>query len=533
MENSPQCFQNSSKGGSDVVTLPSTSSLTAVKLADYKLSIFHKDNFRFDLHQIEAIEKIKRQPKFLLSLPTGTGKTTVAFSVVAYLFEVTKLDKVLYVTEHRHLKQTVNDLNKHFSGIHAESVHKKSPKERIKQYERFIKGDLKLIVVNYEILLKDYHILMEVFDHNTTMGIWDEATWLKNENSKYHKIISTFSTKCYRTLALTATPVLSKLKDMQNILRASGIPAVSDLAFNRDFCKWQKIRFGKGAHAKTVHKLKEFKNIDVYNQLVAPYCYSKKKSDIITGRFSYTFVDLSVGSAEREAIKIVDYQMNAWKSDEDKKTLPPLAYISIAMSSPSVITGSSDLSEKESYLFDFINNELEDKMLIYTPYRTVAIYLEGLINQKYGAGYAVSIHGHVKDSDPVKDKFINDSSCRILIGTQSVAKGMDGIQVVCDTVFFHTLPQTAGDFLQIIGRLSRKGGNFNAFNIVLPFVGADQHLDYDLYLVIQNQLRLLMLTTPDSVEDGVVDESIDERLKFSSDDVKWVSNKIELYKKNL
>lgn len=516
-----------------VTPLPTTQTRFSVEPSTYKLSIFHKNGFKFDLHQIEAIEKIKRQPKFLLSLPTGTGKTTTAFSVVAYLLELKKLDKCLYLTEHRHLSQTVKDLNKHFAGISAESVHKKSPKQRMEQYKRFFNNELDILVVNYEIALKDYQIISEVFESNVTMGIWDEATWLKNEKSKYHKIVAFFSSKCYRTLALTATPVLSKLIDMQNILRASGIPTVSDLQFNRDFCKWQKIKFGKGKFAKTVHKLKEYKNIDVFNRMIAPYCFSKKKSDILTGKFSYTFVDLDIGSAEREAVRMLDYQMNAWKTDDDKKSLPPLMCLAIAMSSPTVLTGSPELSEKEKYLMDFLETELEDKMLIYTPLRTVAIHLEGLLNAKYGDGYAVSIHGHVKDSDPVKDKFINDPKCRVLIGTQSVAKGMDGIQAVCDTVFFHTLPQTAGDFIQIIGRLSRKGGNFSQYNIVMPFTGADQHLDYDLYLVVQNQLRLLLLTTPDTVEDGVIDESVNDRLNFTNDDVKWVVNKIELYKKNL
>ncbi len=286
-------------------------------------------------------------------------------------------------------------------------------------------------------------------------------------------------------------------------------------------CVWKEQKFGK----RKVRYIDSFKDIEGYHRKVSKFIFSKSKSEILDVTFAYAKRPLPVGDLEREALSIV-------MEGEHQ----PLAHIAMALSSPSLITGKDEdlLSEKERDLFNYIDNDLDNKMLVYSPFKTVILRLEKLLNDKYGKDFAVSIHGDVKDPEPIKHKIINNPKTRILLGTSSLEKGMDGIQTVVDTEYYFTLPITAGSFLQLLGRTSRDGGEFNMITVVLPFVGAEL-IDWDLWILIQNQLQLIQRTTPDSLEKGCIDEDMERYLpeETIADPNEWIRSKIKVkYREN-
>ena len=58
----------------------------------------------------------------------------------------------------------------------------------------------------------------------------------------------------------------------------------------------------------------------------------------------------------------------------------------------------------------------------------------------------------------------------ILIGSSPVGTGVDGLQKVCNRMIFISLPWTAAEYEQVVGRLYRQGSNFDKVEVVVPQV---------------------------------------------------------------
>ena len=58
----------------------------------------------------------------------------------------------------------------------------------------------------------------------------------------------------------------------------------------------------------------------------------------------------------------------------------------------------------------------------------------------------------------------------ILLASDPIATGVDGLQKVCNNVIVLSLPWTDADFKQLVGRVHRKNSNFDKVNICIPVV---------------------------------------------------------------
>jgi superfamily II DNA or RNA helicase len=56
----------------------------------------------------------------------------------------------------------------------------------------------------------------------------------------------------------------------------------------------------------------------------------------------------------------------------------------------------------------------------------------------------------------------------VLIGSEAIANGVDGLQHVCDTLVFASLPWTHANYMQIVGRLRRQGQVSDTVRVIIP-----------------------------------------------------------------
>lgn len=480
------------------------------------LSSFHKPSVKLKGYQREALGKMSSQNRFFLVLPTGTGKTLTSLSAIAFSLQFNKITRAIFVTEPKIAKQMAEEVNSKFNGLKSLVVTGHSKRKRMAMYKEFVSNKgYKLLIINYDLLKNDYQTILNIYLDHVVALIVDEATHVKNKTTKTHKVVAHIASLSQRVIGLSATPVYNSLLDIHTINQCLGIKVVSDAYFFKNHCNWVVERFGK----REVRRIDSFKGIEEYYRKIQPFFYGKKKSEILDTRFSYKKINLQMGDNELEALRLINASN--------------VSQVAIALSSPSIYTESEHLSEKEQDLMDFIQNDLEDKVLVYCPFKSIVERLEKLINAKFGHDFCVSIHGNTKDADSVKNHFIRNNKTKVLLGTDSISKGMDGIQTVCSTVYMFVLPISAGNFLQIVGRLSRIGGNFTNPVIVIPFVenGTSKLIDHDLYILIQNQLKLIEMASPDSLEEGCIDDSITDHLPDAmAKNADWLKSRIGLYK---
>lgn len=114
----------------------------------------------------------------------------------------------------------------------------------------------------------------------------------------------------------------------------------------------------------------------------------------------------------------------------------------------------------------------------------------------------------------------------VLIGSPAIGTGVDGLQHVTDTLIFATLPWTAADYQQVVGRVHRQGQTAHKVRVVIPVTVA--------YTEIVNGVpwswcrrRAGVLKYKKTIADAVLDGTIPEAEHLSQEKVtrsivKWL-----------
>src|SRR5206468_8452059 len=94
----------------------------------------------------------------------------------------------------------------------------------------------------------------------------------------------------------------------------------------------------------------------------------------------------------------------------------------------------------------------------------------------------------------------------VLLASSPVGTGLDGLQEVCNRLIFLSLPWTAAEYEQIIGRLRRQGSRFGEVTIIVPQVV----LDYDGRAWSWDRQRLAVIHYKKTLSDCALDGHIPE-----------------------
>jgi superfamily II DNA or RNA helicase len=154
-----------------------------------------------------------------------------------------------------------------------------------------------------------------------------------------------------------------------------------------------------------------------------------------------------------------------------------------------------------------VRNWIKPGTLIYLE------FVEGMVpivrNYVESLGFSVGEYigeTHRKDRDRLKEKFIA-GKVDVLIGSQPVALGVDGLQKRCNRLIVLSLPWTHAAFQQLYGRLYRQGSDFAEVEVIIPelvtIVDAERwSWDEARYSVIEHKKTL-----SDTAADGYVPTS--------------------------
>lgn len=137
----------------------------------------------------------------------------------------------------------------------------------------------------------------------------------------------------------------------------------------------------------------------------------------------------------------------------------------------------SDVSSKEGWLLDFLEDINGEKVLIYCHWIGALDHLHKTLTD---AGYRVARiygnHGKGKgDAKRIMEDFAADNELQIIIGNESMAEGLN-FQAARYVVFMH-LPWIPKDVIQFIGRARRIG---QTKRVVIYFLSHKDTVDVDM-----------------------------------------------------
>lgn len=164
-------------------------------------------------------------------------------------------------------------------------------------------------------------------------------------------------------------------------------------------------------------------------------------------------------------------------------------------------------TDKIQRIIDFIQNDLADeKVIIYFPYTSTTNILKQILEKELDQEVAYC-HGQNPDNNAELRKFLDTKEIQVLIGTNTILKGLN-IQAVNHIVTVQPT-YTSEAYQQLCGRINRIGGDYNP-KFVTHFICQDTR-DQDIYTALMAQVQHIHKIDPRLVEEGLVPQ--DNKLK--------------------
>lgn len=202
---------------------------------------FKSDEYTLKSYQEEASQFSSDNKKTLLALPTGSGKTLTAAHAIYTTFK--KDFTIFWVTEKVAIPDTYEAMLQFFDAgdFIPWNTSGYNFTEREEIYLEVLDGSVNAMIMTYALLRNDREYLLPIIQNLKSQGrkvilVLDEASQIKNPNSINFLVAQKLSKLADMTIALTATPISSKLSDIHSIVKSFGLKSyMTDSEFENTF----------------------------------------------------------------------------------------------------------------------------------------------------------------------------------------------------------------------------------------------------------------------------------------------------------
>ena len=439
---------------------------------NYTLYPFQKEGYNYLLHTRKGI----------LADEMGLGKTVQSITAMVKLFEDGEIDKCLIITPSALVYQWVQEIQK-FLGLEVPYLNGDSYKlNREDVYKEWLSHG-KILVLNYEkIPLKDFQTFVVPNLNEKMLLILDEATKVKNFDTKAHKAIRELEAN-YKFL-LTGTPIQNSPEELYslNLLLDNNLLgnywnfvdayAVKGQVWNSKLMRYVEVITG-------------WKNLARLAKIIRPVVFRRRKNEVglqLPNKI-YENVYVALSQKEQKFYKAIIEKLDSVVGDHNDqanvKVLGLLALMKEYCDTPKLI------KEAESKLLNMINYNPDDydfdgtKLEMFLDvFKTLDKDAQVVIFTQY-AKMAHVLHNYIEDSvvyagdtnQSVIDEFKN-GKYRVLISTD---KGGYGLNLVNASILInYDLPWNPATLEQRNARIYRIGQDKNV--VILNFIVKDEEL---------------------------------------------------------
>lgn len=335
-------------------------------------------------YQVTDIKFLENKGNYGIFNQQRTGKTPTA------LFAARSYDLNIIICPASLLLQWEGEVKNWMKDVET-IVYNGTKKQREKKLNvlksRLENGRRQYLILSYETLRNDVDMILTIAELKNACMIVDEAHRLKNHRTKTYKAVKALGSLVKKRLALTGTPAMNHPSDVFGILHF--------LYPNKFPSYWQFVEryfyINDGYFGKEVG---DWKRKDELQHVLSLISVQRKRKDVMTWlpEKQYMTVKLEANAKQMKAYK--DMADTFVYEDENVEVDAPsilaqltrLRQITLA---PEIL-GIEANSAKEEWLLDFIEDNQDEKIIIFSSFTS---YLK-MLKEKIGER-AVMIHGEM------------------------------------------------------------------------------------------------------------------------------------------
>jgi len=451
-------------------------------------------------YQVQGILHLIFMKRFLLGDDTGLGKTLQAIAALCYIWEKDPSRKAIILTTKSATPQWAKEFGKFTKGVRV-IVAAGTRKQREAAYAAWRKGSKPTVmIIGYRSAVNDIRKLQHDGDY---ILITDEATAFKNPKTQVHQAVRHMSEMADRTWALTATLIKNHLMEGHGIYQVV-VPGLfgSVNSFMYYYCIVEMMQIGRGRKVPRIvgyypEKVEEFR------ETIQPYYLGRPKHDVADELPALTREIFEVGmspaqeSKYQEALSgLLEVGEHRPEGAEEKEVtkLTAISYCQQIVNHPDLIECEGTSGKLDALLDMLTDGDLAgEKVIIFSRFKKmVNLLMPALAKAKIKA---VRVTGD--ETGPqrqvAQDAFQNpNDDTRVICITMA---GGDAINLqAAKAIIFYDTPWSAGDYIQIIGRMIRIGSlhdNVLALHLVARSKKEGATIDQRVMDVIGSKMKLI------------------------------------------
>lgn len=440
-------------------------------------------------YQVQMVYHMLTQRRFLCGDDAGLGKTLESIATICYLWEKEPDLLPVIVTTTSAMRQWAGEVAKFCEGVGC-LVAEGGPEAREKVYVEFFgnadPAHPRVLITNYPRLRNDKLALLGHMEGRRVVLFLDEATTVKSTTSQAHNAAYQIAQACERVYGMTATLIKNNLLEGYGIFRVVQPKVFSTKqAFIDTYCVTKLQPIGGGRKVKVVVGHTK-SHIELFKGKIDPFYLGRAKHEVAkelpvlttreiqipmtTGQWAYYEQAL-------EGLLVINEGGEEEQEIETTK-LTKLIYCQEIVDHPMLI-GNDGASAKLDYLLALLEEELaQEKVIIFSRFRKMVDIMAAALEAK-GFSYGVAPVPGSKDFEPRADlapgtgyarvtgneggaerdaarrAFTETDGTNIIFLTMAGAEAMN-LQQARVMIFFD-LPWSAGDYIQLVGRMIRIG----------------------------------------------------------------------------
>jgi len=447
-------------------------------------------------YQQQMVVHLLAMTRFVVGDDTGLGKTIETIAALCYLWKNEPNLKVVVLTKKSSIDQWRKEFENFTRGVTVLNADVEAQKRK-ELHEQWETGTGPVVLVQgYTSACNDFTRIQKWENH---VIIFDEATVFKSPSTRTHKVCKYLSSQASRAWGLTATLIKNTLMEGYGIYRVV-VPDLFRMTENAFMNNYTIVQMQTVARGRKVPVIVGYRQGDIekFREKIDLYYLGRPKHAVANDLPVLTTRDVTVGLTKwqnekyHEALTgLLEHGDGELRDFTETTQLTSLIYCQEIVNHPALIEFPDYKSEKLDALVDMVTDggDFHDqKVIVFTRFKKMVDVALPVLENKGITCVRVTGDESGKQRTAAMEAFQNpQDKTRVIFITMA---GGDAINLQeAKALIFYDTPWSAGDYLQILGRMIRIGSEHD--RVYAIHLVARGTIDEKVQTMIKKKMNLI------------------------------------------